>query len=183
MRNATSEPQIRRDNRRVAGPVLKVIGWAVAMSLALFFTNIIVVIITVLAAASLLAASFSEDVTTKYWVLLVWTVTALLLAVLAKFIVLRKTRNQHNLRWDEYIHHTIMTGVLSGGLAFGAVGVMIAAFGSIGNDIEAFSETENEARTKLLLLALLPLFIAAGAVWLTIHRYIVDIPKPKPRDK
>ena len=186
MSGKISEPQSSWRERSPLGLLLKLIHWAVVVALTLVLGYIavgIVAILTVLAATSLSAASFSENVTTKYWVLFVWTVTALLLASFAKFFVLLRARDQHNLRWCEYIDHTITTGVLSGGLTFGAVTVMIAAFWTVGSDIEAISETDNEARANFALLALFPLFIAVGAVWFTVNRYIAEIPESKPLDK
>ena len=183
MSNNSHSDRPRRSPLRL---VLRLIAWTIAAIITLvvgYIALVIVFAITALALLSLWAASYSEDVTTKYWVLLGWTIAALLVTSLVKFVVLVKKRKQHQLRWDEYIGHTFTTGVLSGGLAFGGVTVLIAALGTIGSDIESIAETDMESRALLALLAIVPLAIGATAVWLTVERYIAEIPESRPPDK
>ena len=132
---------------------------------------------------SLLAAAHGDDVMLKYQILLAWTLGATSLAFLVRIVVLIKRRNEHSLRWTEYPGHGLTSGVLAGGLANGAVAVVIAAMKGLGTDIEALGETDQETLANLTLMAIFPIVFVMMAAVLTAHKSIVEIPKSSPPDQ
>ena len=119
----------------------------------------------------------------KYQILLTWTLGAMSLAFLVRIIVLIKHRNEHNLRWTEYLGHGLKSGMLSGGLAYGAVVVLIAAMNGLAIDIEAIGETDKETLSNVALMAIFPTLFVMMAAVMTSHKNIIEIPKSTPPDE
>ena len=186
MSSEISEPQSGRRDRPKVSLVLKVLAWSVVIALSLVATFIIMVFLgfaTVLASWGLWEATFGEDVVAKYWVLFGWTLMVLVLASAIRLIVLFRARNRHMLRWDEYIDHMFTTGVLSGGLAYGAIAVVVAAFGALAVDLETIGDASDETLGGVALLAGAPILIAMLAAFLTLQKKPVEIPETAPRSK
>ena len=165
---------------------LSLLKWAVVLSLSLAGTLIVMASLGVSAQLlgwSIGVAAFGDDVTVKYQILLAWTLGAMIVAFLSKLIVLIKRRNDHDLRWTEYLGHGLTSSVLSGGLAYGAVAVVIAAMRGLVSDIETIGEADHETVANVALLAILPILLAMMAAVMTAHKNIVDIPKSSPPDQ
>ena len=160
--------------------------WVVVLILSGIGTLIVMASLglsTQLMSWSILAAAYGDNVTVKYQILLAWTLGAMSLAFLVRIIVLIKRRNEHNLRWTEYLGHGLISGVLSGGLAYGAVAVLIAAMKGLAIDIEAIGETDKETLSNVALMAIFPTFFVMMAAVMTAHKNIVEIPKSTPPDE
>ena len=168
------------------GILVTTLKWTVALILSAIGTIIVMASLglsTQLMSWSLVAAAHGDDVMLKYQILLAWTLGTASLAFLARIIVLIKRRKEHDLRWSEYPGHALTSGVLSGGLAYGAVVVLIAAMKGLGADIETLGETDRETLANLTLTAIFPTFFAMMAASLTAHKNIVEIPKSSPPDQ
>ena len=166
--------------------VVATLKLAVALSLSAIGTLIVMAslgVSTQLMSWSLLAAAFSDNVIIKYQILLVWTLGAMLLAFVAKIVVLIRSRKEHSLRWTEYWGHGLSSGVVSGGLAYGAVIVVIAAMRGLAIDIKAIGEIDKETLANVTLLAIFPTFIAMMAAVMTAYKHIVEIPKSASPDQ
>ena len=168
------------------GILVTTLKWTVALILSAIGTIIVMASLglsTQLMGWSLVAAAHGDDVMLKYQILLAWTLGAASLAFLARIIVLIKRRKEHDLRWTEYPGHALTSGVLSGGLAYGAVVVLIAAMKGLGADIETLGETDRETLANLTLMAIFPTFFVMMMATLTAHKNIVEIPKSSPPDQ
>ena len=168
------------------GILLTTLKWTVVLTLSAIGTVIVMASLglsTQLMGWSLVAAAHGEDVMLKYQILLAWTLGAASLAFLARIIVLIKRRKEHDLRWIEYPGHALTSGVLSGGLSYGAVVVLIAAMKGLGADIETLGETDQETLANLTLMAIIPTFFVMMVAALTAHKNIVEIPKSSPPDQ
>ena len=168
------------------GTLATALKWIVALILSAIGTIIVMASLglsTQLMSWSLVAAAHGDDVLLKYQILLAWTLSAASLAFLARIIVLIKRRKEHDLRWTEYPGHALTSGVLSGGLAYGAVVVLIAAMKGLGADIETLGETDRETLANLTLMAIIPTFFVMMVATLTAHKNIVEIPKSSPPDQ
>ena len=138
MSSDTSKLPISWNERTAIGVGLWILKWAVVLSLS--FAGTLIVMTSLGVSAQLMGwsigvADFGDNVTVKYQILLVWTLGATIVAFVAKLIVLIKRRKDHNLRWTEYPGHGLASGVLSRGLAYGAVAVVIAALRGLASDI------------------------------------------------
>ena len=159
--------------------------WTLALLLSALGTLIVMATLglsTQVMGWSLLAAAHGDDVMLKYQILLAWTLVATSLAFLVKIGVLTKHRNEHSLRWTEYLEHGLTSGVLAGGLAYGAVAVVIAAIKGLGTDMDTLGETDQETLANLTLIAIFPILIVMMAAVLTAYKSIVEIPKSSPPD-
>ena len=166
--------------------VVTTLKLAVVLSLSAIGTLIVMAslgVSTQLMSWSLLAAAFGDNVIIKYQVLLAWTLGAMLLAFVVRIVVLIRSRKEHNLRWTEYWGHGLSSGVVSGGLAYGAVIVVIAAMKGLATDIDAIGEIDKETLANVTLIAIFPTFIAMMAAVMTVYKHIVEIPKSSPPDQ
>ena len=165
---------------------LSILKWTVVLCLSLAGTLIVMTSLGVSAQLlgwSISVAAFGDNVIVKYQVLLAWTLGAMIVAFLAKLIVLSKHRNDHNLRWTEYLEHGLTSGVLSGGLAYGTVTILIAAMRGLVTDMESIGDTDQEIVANVALTAILPILFAMMAAVMTAHKSIVDIPKSSAPDQ
>ena len=173
-------------NKTQASLALKVFGWIVAAVLSFVATFIILVLLgfaTALGAMGLLEVTFGENVVAKYQILFGWTLLALLLSSATRLIVLFRARDRHELRWDEYIGQMFTTAVLSGGLAYGSIAVVVAAFRTLVDDLETIVDADDETLANVVLLAAGPILIAMFATILTLQKKLTEIPEPAPRDQ
>ena len=167
------------------GTLATALKWIVALLLSAIGTLIVMATLglsTQVMGWSLVAAANGDDVMLKYQILLAWTLGAAALAFLVRIVVLIKRRNEHSLRWTEYPGYGLTSGVLAGGLAYGAVAVVIAAMKGLGTDIETLDETDQDTLADLTLMAIFPILFAMMAAVLTAHKSIVEIPKSSPPD-
>lgn len=186
MSSDTSKLRSSWNERTAMGVGLSILKWAVVLSLSLAGTLIVMTSLGVSAQLlgwSINVAAFGDNVTVKYQILLAWTLGAMIVAFLSKLIVLIKRRNDHNLRWTEYLGHGLTSGVLSGGLAYGAVAVVIAAMRGLVTDMETIGGTDQETVANVALMAILPILFAMMAAVMTAYKNIVDIPKSSPPDQ
>ncbi len=186
MSSDTPKLRISWNEGTAMGVGLWILKWAFVLSFSLVGTLIVMTSLGVSAQLlgwSIGVAAFGDNVIVKYQILLGWTLGAMIVAFLAKLIVLIKRRSDHELRWTEYLGHGLTSGVLSGGLAYGAVAVMIAAMRGLATDVETIGETDQETVANLALMAILPVLFAMMAAVMTAHKNIVDIPKSSPPDQ
>ena len=168
------------------GIFLTALKWTGVLLLSAIGTFIVMATLglsTQLMGWSLVAAAHGDDVMLKYQIFVAWTLGAAFLAFLVRIAVLRKCKNEHSLRWTEYPGHGLTSGVLAGGLAYGAVAVVIAAMKGLGIDVETLGEIDQEAMANLTFMAMFPTFFAMMAAALTAHKNIVEIPKSSPPDQ
>ena len=168
------------------GILVTTLKWTLALILSAIGTIIVMAsmgLSTQLMSWSLLAAARGDDVMLKYQILLAWTMGAASLAFIARIIVLIKRRKEHDLRWTEYPGHALTSGMLSGGLAYGAVVVLIAAMKGVGADIESLGETDQETLVNLTLMAIFPTLFVMMVATLTAQKNIVEIPRSSPPDQ
>ena len=163
----------------------KKVIWVIAFSLSAIGALIVMASLGVsaqLLSWSISVAAFGESVIAKYQILLAWTLGATALAFLTRLVVLYRRRAEHRLRWTEYFGHGLSSGVVSGGLAYGTVAVVIATMKGLATDIEAVGEMDRETLSNVTLMAIFPIFIVMMAAFMTALKNVVEIPKSEPPD-
>lgn len=159
--------------------------WALAIMLAVIATVIVVSFLGIsvqFLSWSLGWAALSEDARAKWVVLFGWTFGALILGAVAKTVVLVRNRNRHALRLTEYPGHAFTSGLLAGGLAYGTVSVVVAAFGDSIRELTPVVDANQDHLIQVTFLAVLPIVILKMSAVLTAARQIESIPRSRPPD-
>ena len=159
--------------------------WAIAILLTVIATVIVASFLGIsvqLLSWSLGWAALSDDATAKYVVLFGWTFGALILGAVAKTVVLVRHRNRHALRLTEYPGHAVTAGLLAGGLAYGTVSVVVAAFGNSLRELKPVVDANHDDLIQVTFMAVLPIVILMMSAVLAAAKQIEAIPKSRPPD-
>ena len=157
--------------------------WAIAILLTVIATVIVASFLGIsvqLLSWSLGWAALSDDATAKYVVLFGWTFGALILGAVAKTVVLVRHRNRHALRLTEYPGHAVTAGLLAGGLAYGTVSVVVAAFGNSLRELKPVVDANHDDLIQVTFMAVLPIVILMMSAVLAAAKQIEAIPKSRP---
>ena len=159
--------------------------WATAIMLTVIAMVIVASILGIsvqFLSWSLGWAALGDDATAKWVVLFWWTFGALFVGAVAKIVVLVRNRNRHALRLIEYPCHAITAGLVTGGLAYGTVSLVVAAFGDSLGELKPLVDANQDDLIQVAYMAVLPIVILMMSAVLTAARQIESIPRSRPPD-
>ena len=150
--------------------IVSFFGTALLMALVQILTIPVVSNVWIAATGDVLAAQKA---------LLIWTLSAFLLALIFRLVFLIIKRGTHNLRPLEYPAQLVRAGFLSGGIAYGSIAVMASFLKGIIDSVEGTDAVETQTAIEAMVIGTLPICITLVAGCIAVMDLVGKMPKSK----
>ena len=149
---------------------VSLVGTALLMALVQILTIPVVSNVWIAATGDVLAAQKA---------LLIWTLSAFLLALIFRLVFLIIKRGTHNLRPLEYPAQLVRAGFLSGGIAYGSIAVMASFLKGIIDSVEGTDAVETQTAIEAMVIGTLPICITLVAGSIAVMDLVGKMPTSK----
>ena len=155
--------------------------FAIVLIVSVFGTALLMALVQILTipVASNVWIAATGDVLAAQKALLIWTLSAFLLALIFRLVFLIIKRGTHNLRPLEYPAQLVRAGFLSGGIAYGSIAVMASFLKGIIASVEGTDAVEPQTAIEAMIIGVLPVCITLVAGCIAVMDLVGKMPASK----